>query len=81
MGFSRQEYWSGLPCLPSGNLPNSGIEPACLTIPALASSFFLPLVPPGKPLWSEWPLLKSLQVGNAGEGIEKGELPYTMVGM
>ena len=27
MGFSRQEYWSGLPCLPLGNLPNPGIEP------------------------------------------------------
>ena len=27
MGFSRQEYWSGLPCLPSRDLPNSGIEP------------------------------------------------------
>ena len=26
-GFSRQEYWSGLPCPPPGNLPNSGIEP------------------------------------------------------
>ena len=27
MGFSRREYWSGLPCPPSGDLPNSGIEP------------------------------------------------------
>ena len=26
MGFSQQEYWSGLPCPPPGNLPNSGIE-------------------------------------------------------
>ena len=26
MGFSRQEYWSGLPCSPLGDLPNSGIE-------------------------------------------------------
>ena len=26
MGFSRQEYWSGLPCPPSGDLPNPGIE-------------------------------------------------------
>ena len=25
-GFSRQEYWSGLPCPPPGNLPNPGIE-------------------------------------------------------
>ena len=27
MGFSRQEYWSGLPCLPPGDLPDPGIEP------------------------------------------------------
>ena len=27
MGFSRQEYWSGLPCPPPGDLPYSGIEP------------------------------------------------------
>ena len=40
MGFSRQGYWSGLPCLPPGDLPNPGIEPASLTSPALASGFF-----------------------------------------
>ena len=28
MGFSRQEYWSGLPFPPPGDLPNLGIEPA-----------------------------------------------------
>ena len=27
MGFSRQEYWSGLPCPPPGDLPNPGVEP------------------------------------------------------
>ena len=27
MGFSRQEYWSGLPCPPAGDLPNPGIKP------------------------------------------------------
>ena len=27
VGFSRQEYWSGLPCPPPGNLPDPGIEP------------------------------------------------------
>ena len=40
IGFSRQEYWSGL-LLPSpGDLPNPGIEPASLMSPALASRFF-----------------------------------------
>ena len=40
MGYSRQEYWSRLPFLPPGNLPNLGIEPVSLSSPALASSFF-----------------------------------------
>ena len=30
MGFSRQEYWSGLPCPPPGDLSNQGIEPSSL---------------------------------------------------
>ena len=36
MGFSRQEYWSGLPCLLPGNLPDQGIEHESLISPALA---------------------------------------------
>ena len=40
MGFSRQEYWSGLPC-PSGDLPDPGIEPVSLTSPALVGRFFI----------------------------------------
>ena len=40
MGFSRQEYWSGLPCPPPGNLPHSGILRTSLTSPALAGGFF-----------------------------------------
>ena len=39
LGFSRQEYWSGLPCPPPGDLPNPGIKPASLMLPALAGSF------------------------------------------
>ena len=40
MGFSMQEYWSGLPCPPPGNLPHSGTELASLLSPALAGGFF-----------------------------------------
>ena len=40
MGFSRQEYWSGLSCPPPGDLPNPGIEPSSLTSPELAGRFF-----------------------------------------
>ena len=41
MGFSRQEYWGGLPCPPPGDLPDPGIKPMSLTSPALACGFFL----------------------------------------
>ena len=40
MGFSRQEYWSGLPCPLPGDLPDPGIEPASLMSPALTGEFF-----------------------------------------
>ena len=40
MGFSRQEYWSGLLCPPLGDLPDTGIEPMSLKSPALADVFF-----------------------------------------
>ena len=40
MGFYRQEYWSGLPYLPPGDLPNLGTEPESLMSPALAGGFF-----------------------------------------
>ena len=44
MAFPRQEYWSGLPFPPPGDLPDPGIEPAS---PALAGRFFT-TEPPGK---------------------------------
>ena len=58
--FSREEYWSALPCPPPGKLPNPGIEPASLASPALQADS-LPTEPPGKPvvfsrvagIWSE----------------------------
>ena len=39
MGFSRQEYWSGLPSTTPGDLPNPGIEPVSLMFPTLADRF------------------------------------------
>ena len=47
MGFSRQEYWSGLPFPSPGDLPNLGIEPGS---PALQTDI-LPSEPPGKPYY------------------------------
>ena len=40
MGFSRQEYWSGLPFSSPRDLPDSGIKPSSLVSPALAGRFF-----------------------------------------
>ena len=40
MGFSRQEYWTGLPRPPPGDLPDPGTKPASLKSPALAGRFF-----------------------------------------
>ena len=48
MGFSRQEYWSGLSFSLPGDLPDPGIKPVS---PALAGKFFT-AEPPGKPLRS-----------------------------
>ena len=39
MGFSSQEYWSGLLCPPPGDLPYPGIKPTSLMSPALAWGF------------------------------------------
>ena len=52
MGFSRREYWSGLPCPPPGDLPDPGIELTSLMSPALQAGS-LPLAPPGKPEGSD----------------------------
>ena len=43
-GFSQKEYWSGLLCLPPGDLPDPGIKPRSPTLQADS----LPSVPPGK---------------------------------
>ena len=50
MGFSRQEYWSGLPCPPPGDLSNPGIEPVSPMPNPHWQAGALPLAPPGKSL-------------------------------
>ena len=52
VGYPRQEYWSGLPFPPPGDLPNSGIEPGSLTLQVDS----LPSELPGKPSqgWFCW---------------------------
>ena len=45
MGFSRQEYWSGLPFPSPGDLSDPGIEPTHLMSPALTGGFFITASP------------------------------------
>ena len=47
MGFSRQEYWSGLPCPAPGEIPNQGSNPCFLRLLQWQAGS-LPLAPPGK---------------------------------
>ena len=42
MGFSREKYWSGLPCPSPGDFPDPGIKPKFLMSPALAGGYFYP---------------------------------------
>ena len=53
MGFSRREYWSGLPFPPPGDLSDPGVKPMSSVSPALAGRLFT-TEPPGKPThWNE----------------------------
>jgi len=65
MEFSRQEYWSGLPFPPQGDLPNPGIEPLSPASPALTGGLFT-TEPPGNPQY--------LDVSFGNQGIWKAEL-------
>ena len=56
-GISRQEYWSGLPCPPLGDLPDPGMEPVS---PVLACEFFT--TESGKPTWLTCLLSPSLML-------------------
>ena len=51
MGFSRQEYWNGLQCLPPKNVPNPGTEPLSCMSPPLAGRFFSCFVLPLELSW------------------------------
>ena len=60
MKFSRQGYWSGLPCPPPGDLPNPGIKPRSPALQADSS----PSEPPGKPKNTRVGSLSLLQGGS-----------------
>ena len=56
MGFSRQEYWIGLPCPSPGDLPDPGIEFASLMSPTLSGGFFTTS--------ANWEATKNIGVGS-----------------
>ena len=75
MEFYRQEYQSGLPFSPPGDLPHPGIEIMSLTSPALAGGFFIPSATweapplerrpadfPEVGLVSSWPLIPAVEI-------------------
>ena len=70
MGFSRQEYWSGLPFPSPGDLQDLGTEPRSLESSALAGGFFT-MEPPGKssiiPTTAQFPFSLWLQRGKCGQ--------------
>ena len=68
MGFSRQEYWSGLLCPPAGDLSDTGIEPTSLMSPVSAGRVF-PTEPPW--VWNVW----SNSVPNVGYQPRKDSAP------
>ena len=68
MGFSRQEYWSGLPCPPPGDLPDPKIKLAHLLCLLHWQEDSLPLAPPGEP---------KRVVGHSSGFIGKGAGPYS----
>ena len=55
MGFSRQEYWSGLPFPSPGDLPDPGLEPTSPVSPALAGGFFTT-----SSTWEAWAVHQNL---------------------
>ena len=77
MEFSRQEYWSQLPCPPPGDLPDPGIEPTSLKSRALAGMFFIT-----RTTWEAHRIISSVQfscsvVSNSlrPHGLQQASLP------
>ena len=62
MGFSRQEYWNGLPFPPPGDFPDPGNKPTSPVSPAFTGRFFI-TEPPGKPQELLRRLVKTLVAG------------------
>ena len=73
MGFSREEYWNGLPFPSPGDLPDAGIEPISLLSPALAGGIFTTRATQAKTYITE---KKKKRVIVVGRGQKGGNTPY-----
>ena len=87
MGFPRQEYWSGLPCPPLGDLPNPGIKPRDQTHVSCSSCIaggFFTAEPPLPALWpphaKSWLIGKDSDAGRNWGQEEKGSTEDEMAG-
>ena len=76
MGFSRQEYWSGLPRLSPGDLPAPGTKPVSPVAPALQADSLLPLIGPS-PLWGQHPAFTVSSGLTGGSGCSLLDLRYS----
>ena len=65
--FSRQDYWSGLPCPPPGSISDPGIEPSSPVSPALQADS-LPLAPPRKPLSKRFKTINKYIINRLAHG-------------
>ena len=72
MGFSRQEYWSGLPFPPPGDPPDQGIKPR----PPALQADSVPSEPPGKPKCNE--IEENNTMGKTRDFFEKNLKPRHM---
>ena len=68
MGIFWQKYWSELPVPPTGDLPDSWIEPMSPSSPALAADS-LPTEPPGKPLVSQYQVSSKVMPKHLARGL------------
>ena len=69
MGFSRQEYWSGLPWPPPGDLPDPGMEPMSASISYIAGRFFTHWASWESQVSDEWGGLIMHDKGKGGEKV------------
>ena len=74
MGLSRQEYWSGLPCLLPGDLPDPGIKLLSLLSPASGGGFFTTSIT-WEALAGKSPLTLGVSIGRRGNSHPPGRGP------